>query len=427
VTGKSTLSLAHQLLGFDPAEGTHPVDVSIVICTYNRSRLLRAALTHLLAQRAGSLEIEIIVVDNNSSDDTAEVVRQVANGPQGELRYSFEASQGISYARNAGLALTHGSIVAFTDDDIEVEPDWVARIVAAFAAHPDIDCVGGKVLPSWPVQPPAWLTRDHWTPLAILDYGDAPLTLDRNDPRCLIGANVAFRRDVIDRLGGFSPAVQRVKDGIGSIEDYELLTRLWNAGGRARYVPEIVVVAPVDPARLHKRYHRRWHFGHGHFHALMRAPNLEESAAGRLLDVPAHLYRQYLIDAVVWLLLVLTGHLDRAFVNETRMRFFWGFFETRRRQYLAHASHSAIGKIGALARALHRQIRVPVVRGGSSSRPAQSVSRLPASHRRVAVPGGADGGQGPSTTRDQAPRTEARDDSARATPTLKNARRGGLS
>jgi glycosyltransferase involved in cell wall biosynthesis len=336
------------------------VDISIIVCTHNRSALLQSALTHLVAQTGASVETEIIVVDNNSTDDTAEVVGQIVNAAQMEVRYRFEASQGISFARNSGLAVARGSIVAFTDDDIEVEPDWVARIVAAFAAHPDIDCVGGKVLPAWPAQPPAWLTRDHWPPLAILDYGDAPRTLDRTDPRCLVGANVAFRREAIDRLGGFSPAVQRVKDGIGSIEDHEFLTRLWNAGGRARYVPEIVVMAPVDPARLHKRYHRRWHFGHGHFYALLRAPNIEQSAAGRLFDVPGNLYRQFLIDAVVWLRLILTGHLDRAFANETRMRFFWGFFETRRRQHL-HASAGAVARIGALSRGLHRQVRAPVV------------------------------------------------------------------
>ena len=337
------------------------MDASIVICTHNRSALLRHALRHLLAQNIGQLRAELIVVDNNSDDDTVEVVGQFTPlGPM-ELRYSFEAAQGISFARNTGVALARGRIVAFTDDDVQVEPDWLARLVATFAAHPDVDCIGGKVLPVWPVPPPRWLTTDHWAPLAVLDYGSQPLRLGPDDPRCLIGANFALRREVLTQLGGFSPVVQRVKDGIGSLEDHELLARLWNRGGRALYLPDLVVKSPVDLSRLEKTYHRRWHRGHGHFHALMGTSAVERSNAGRLFGVPAHLYRQFLIDAVEWLRLVVTGELDLAFVHETRMQFFRGFFETRCRQYLAHTSRRAVGGIAAFARALHRRVRAPMV------------------------------------------------------------------
>jgi glycosyltransferase involved in cell wall biosynthesis len=313
------------------------VDASVIICTHNRSAKLRQALGHLLAQKTDRLLAEIIVVDNNSTDDTAEVVREAAAGAQLEIRYSFQAAQGISFARNTGWGLARGSVVAFTDDDVRVEPDWLRQIVTAFSEHPDIDCVGGKVLPEWPARQPAWLTREHWTPLAILDYGDAPIVFDASDPRCLIGANVAFRRDLFQQIGGFSPAVQRVKDGIGSIEDHEFLIRLWNSGRRALYLPQMVVVAPVDLPRMEKGYHRRWHYGHGHFYAVMRAPSVERSSAGRFLDVPAHLYRQCLSDLVRWSRGVLRGRFDEAFAYEARLHFFRGFFETRRRDYIANA------------------------------------------------------------------------------------------
>jgi glycosyltransferase involved in cell wall biosynthesis len=298
---------------------------------------VRAALEHLLTQDAGDLQTEIIVVDNNSTDNTAEVVQKLISQTDVEASYRFESAQGISYARNTGWRCARGEIIAFTDDDVEVAPDWTTRIAAAFEQHPAVDCVGGKVLPSWPTPPPKWLTREHWAPLAILDYGDTPLLLDHDDPRCLIGANLAVRRSVLAKAGGFSPAVQRVKDGIGSIEDHEFLIRVWNAGGRALYMPDIVVVAPVDQPRLTKSYHRRWHYGHGHFHAVMRSPSVERTSAGRLFDVPAHLYRQALADAAAWSSHVVRGHTDEAFVYEKRIRFFWGFFETRGREYLGRA------------------------------------------------------------------------------------------
>jgi glycosyltransferase involved in cell wall biosynthesis len=310
------------------------VDLSIVLCTHNRAELLTAALTHHMGQHTGQFQVEIIVVDNNSTDDTAAVVARLIKSSPVEMKYIFEAAQGISYARNTGWRIARGSIIAFTDDDVMVSPDWGARIVAEFAARHDIDCVGGKVLPDWPAQPPTWLTRDHWAPLAILDYGNGPLQLDNYDARCLIGANFAFRREALERIGGFSPAVQRVKDGIGSIEDHEFLIRFWEAGGRALYVPAIVVVAPVDRQRLEKAYHRKWHYGHGHFHAIMRSASVEHTVTGRFLDIPAHLYRKCAADAVAWMWHSLRGRTDEAFRYEKGLRFFWGFFTTRSREYL---------------------------------------------------------------------------------------------
>jgi glycosyltransferase involved in cell wall biosynthesis len=313
------------------------VDLSIIVCTHNRSGSLRAALNHLFSLQRDALSIEVIVVDNNSTDDTAAVLRELRSSAPMAFHCAFEAAQGISHARNTGWSLARGDLVAFTDDDIEVSPSWALQIVAAFAAHSEVDCVGGKVLPLWPRDVPRWLTRDHWTPLAILDYGDDPLIFSEDDPRCLVGANVAFRREVFPRLGGFSPVVQRVKDGIGSIEDHEFLLRMWAAGGLALYAPEIVVLAPVDPVRLQKKYHRRWRTGHGQFHALMRCTQIEHSPKGRLLGVPAHLYRQAAMDLAGWLGRVALGKWDEAFAYETRLRFFWGFFQTRRR----HASRDS--------------------------------------------------------------------------------------
>lgn len=323
------------------------VDVSVILCTYNRARQLSDALARLAAQDTASLSAEIIVVDNNSTDDTPQVVHRAAGASPIPVHYHFEPTQGVSYARNAGAAAARGSILAFTDDDVLVTREWVGIIRDAFDAAPGVDCVGGKVLPLWPAGPPRWLTRDHWTPLAVLDYGDAPLPLDRPDGRCLIGANIAFRREAFRALGGFCPSVQRVRDGIGSIEDHEFLLRFWNHRMRALYVPELVAIAPVEPLRMGKRYHRRWHSGNGRFHAIMRAPDLEASGKGRLFDVPLHLYRQFGADAAGWARHALTGRLDAAFLHETRLRFFCGFFAKRRRDFLAAGSKTTLADLRA--------------------------------------------------------------------------------
>lgn len=299
--------------------------LTVAICTYNRAASLHTALRALVAQRDPATPFEILVIDNNSTDDTCRIVQAFGEA----VRYIFEGRQGLSHARNTAIEGATGDIIAFMDDDVEVGPGWAAVLLQAFDSHPDADCVGGRVLPRWHDTPPAWLTRAHWGPLALQDHGDAPLTFDAQRPVCLIGANVAFRRSVFTRVGLFSAAVQRVKDGIGSTEDHELLLRLYAAGGRALYVPDLLVTTEIPQERLTREYHRRWHRGHGRFHALMRIPSTERSTRGRLLGVPAHLFRTAVADAAAWAKLRMQGDGADAFARETRLWFFSGFLRER--------------------------------------------------------------------------------------------------
>src|SRR5262245_56199272 len=107
------------------------VDVSVVLSMYNRSERLPAALEALLNQR-GEVPYEIIVVDNNSSDDTAAVVHRTASRAEGRVQYAFEPRQGLSHGRNAGIALARSPIIAFTDDDVRVSSDWILQLQRAF-------------------------------------------------------------------------------------------------------------------------------------------------------------------------------------------------------------------------------------------------------------------------------------------------------
>jgi len=308
--------------------------VSVVVTTYNRSKLLAAALRSILAQQdAATPPFELIVVDNNSSDDTCDVVLQFA-AVDPRVRYVFEGEQGSSCGRNAGIRAARAPIIAFTDDDVRAAPNWLAAIARTFAEHPDADVVGGRVLPLWPSPPPDWLTRAHWMPLALIDYGDAPLAIDAAQPICLVTANCAFRRRVFDAVGVFSREFQLGNHGIlGSVEDHELQLRVLRAGAGIRYDPRIIVQAEVQPNRLERRYHRRWHSGHGHFVALMHSEEMEHTRLGTLLGVPAHLYGQAGRDLVTWACALARRDRERAFVHELRLRFFAGFFATRRREF----------------------------------------------------------------------------------------------
>ena len=207
--------------------------LGIVIPTHNRAASLRRTLSSVTRQQYAGPSPEIIVVNNNSSDETPQVAAEFAPA----VRVVNEPRQGLSYARNTGIAsLQHfdaDDIIAFIDDDIEARPDWIAQLAAAFDSDPSVECAGGRVLASDPGSLPAWLTPEHWGPLALQDHGATRREFDASTPIGLIGANFAFRKSVFHRLGGFSHDVQRVKDGIGSTEDHEFLRRLYSSGGRA--------------------------------------------------------------------------------------------------------------------------------------------------------------------------------------------------
>lgn len=299
--------------------------LTVVLPTFNRAGSLRQAIAALQRQSLDCSRYEVVVVDNNCTDGTAELLAAITDP---RIRSVRESRQGLSYARNAGIAAARGDIVAFTDDDVEVAPDWAETIVGSLDAHPDVDGVGGRVLPAWMNGHPRWLTRAHWAPLALQDHGDSKRLFDLSNPIGLVGANVAVRRQVFERIGLFAASVQRVKDGIGSTEDHEFLLRLYAAGGRMMYVPRLLVLARVQYDRCTRQYHRRWHEGHGRFHALMRTPDMER-ARFQLLGVPSHLLRAAAADTLAWIRSVVTRDWDGAFAAELRLRFFEGYVRTR--------------------------------------------------------------------------------------------------
>lgn len=315
---------------------TETPDISIVISTYNRAERLASALERLLTQAAG-MRYEVIAVDNNSSDHTREVIEALQAHSNGRLRYVFEGRQGVSFGRNAGVAAARAPLLAFTDDDMLMAEDWVAKVKQAFDERPELAYLGGKVLPRWQSPPPAWLTKLHWPPIALLDYGSEPVPIDAEHQQVLITANFAIRRAALEHAGGFSPLAQRVSNNVCSTEDHELLLRLWRQGARGVYLPELVGWAQVTLQRLTKRYHRHWHQGHGRCVALMCDEQFEASKRGHWCNVPAHLYRQTATNMFKWVGAWLRGEESEALWRETRLWFFAGYVRQRWRDRATYA------------------------------------------------------------------------------------------
>lgn len=302
--------------------------------------MLAPAIEGVLRQETNGVRYEFLVVDNNSTDETRTVIEKYINGGATNLRYIFEAQQGLSHARNAGIKQSHAPLIAFTDDDVRVQPDWVYKIKQTFDRYPEVDFIGGKVLPLWEQEPPSWLTKDQWSPLALLDNGDKPLYMNRQRPFCLVGANLAVRREAFERVGMFGLELQRIKDGIGSSEDHEWQVRVWQAGRQGLYVPELVIHAEVQKERLTKAYHRRWHTGHGKSMAVMQWYEItqgknelvdEVPKSKKLLGVSGWFYRDVLSEMQAWLKAKIKQDDVEAFKYELMLRNHFSYIRKRRK------------------------------------------------------------------------------------------------
>jgi glucosyl-dolichyl phosphate glucuronosyltransferase len=308
------------------------MDLSVVLSTYNRAGILAQALQHLAQQQAPGVEFEVIIVDNNSSDATRQIAESFTAADH-RFRYLFEARQGLSYARNAGIRVARAAVVAFTDDDVHVAPDWLAQIRHALLNYPEADYVGGRVLPIWQEPIPKW-AHDRMSPFALQDLGDQPVQVSSRDPRCLIGACLAVRTRALAKAGLFSIETQRVRDGVGSTEDADWEMRVWSYGGHGMYVPDMVVRSPLASHRLRKVYHRRWHIGHGRFQA--RSRRLEPENSRCWLEVPAFLYRQALQSGFGLAISTLRRNAIQAFERENTLLFCLGFMAERWKTHLLH-------------------------------------------------------------------------------------------
>ena len=240
------------------------VQLTVILCTYNRCRSLPAALQSVAAQQMpDSLDWEILVVDNNSTDQTRAVVSEFAqrNLP-GRIRYLFEPRQGLSNARNAGIREARGELIAFMDDDVTVDPNWLQSLTASLHSG-EYTGAGGRILPPQDFQPPQWLTlggiMDSGGVLALFDLGDQPGELKKAP----YGTNMAFRKAAFEKYGGFRADLGRCGDNLIGNEDTEFGGRLLAAGERLRYEPAAVVHHPVSKDRLNKNYFLAWWFAYG--------------------------------------------------------------------------------------------------------------------------------------------------------------------
>jgi len=211
---------------------------TVLICTYNQAESLATVLDCLSQQRLADPDrVELIVVDNNSRDDTAQVCAQREAVMPFSFRYVFEPRQGLSVARNRGVAEAAGDIVIFTDDDARIPDDWLQSYVEAYDAS-DADCVYGKILIDWARGKPHWYLDRYQSMFVGLDYGDQPLAI-KDHKHEFYGKNFSMKKSLILEFGGFNENLGRKGSKLFVGEESQLYRKLFNKGCAIHYRPNI--------------------------------------------------------------------------------------------------------------------------------------------------------------------------------------------
>ncbi|MBO4571325.1 MAG: glycosyltransferase family 2 protein [Bacteroidales bacterium] len=238
--------------------------ISLVVCTYNRDRFIGTTLDRIASCTVPEEGFEIVLVDNNSSDSTASVCASIAAAhPEVRYRYFLETSQGLSYARNRGIAEAEGDIIVFLDDDSFVEPDYLVRLSVRMADYPDAAAFGGRIDPLFESgKAPEWLCKWTLSWVSAIDNGDV-VSLFKGG-KYPIGANMGFRSSVLKAMPGFDTSLGRTGKNLLGGEEKEIFGRISSSGGLIYYFPDVRVQHVIPERRTTRDYIIRFARGIGY-------------------------------------------------------------------------------------------------------------------------------------------------------------------
>ena len=238
--------------------------ISVIICTYNRDKYIYNVLKSLAL---GTLEhdaYEIILVDNNCTDNTRSEVDHFCNVfPQVSLRYFVETNQGLSHARNRGIRESKGDILVYVDDDATVNPDYLKTYADWFAAHPETDAAGGPIIPHYETgAEPKWMTYFIKRLLTgYLYFGDKAKPFPGNNYPG--GGNAAYRSRVFEKVGLYNVQLGRNGDSLTGGEEKDIFDKMKREGMQFVYLPGAILYHSIPGYKLEPDYFNRLTIGIG--------------------------------------------------------------------------------------------------------------------------------------------------------------------
>lgn len=243
---------------------------TVAICTYNRANLLQLCIESVSLIHFPRKDFEILVVDNNSTDNTAEVCSTFASlYPDLNFRYVLERQQGVGHTRTRGAKEAKGEIVAYIDDDCLADANWLKEIVAFYKGHPEAMSTGGKIIPKYLVPVAGWFGKYFWGLVGNYDLGNKVFQM--KGVRYPSGANMHFRKTAFERYGYFDGKLGRSGKSLMAGEEKAMYLKLIQANEKVFYLPQVIVFHHVEGNKFDKNYVRKHSFGIGGSERLMNS------------------------------------------------------------------------------------------------------------------------------------------------------------
>ncbi|HEU4469984.1 MAG TPA: glycosyltransferase [Flavisolibacter sp.] len=229
-------------------------DISVVICSYNRADYIIGAVESLYVQTLDKTRFEVLVVDNNSVDNTGELVQAyMAEHPGFHLGYLTESRQGASFARNTGASFAKAPLLCFMDDDAIAEPEYLERILAFFSGNQEAAGLGGRIIPRYIPSEPAWMS--HFVSSLVGNFDYSPTLVPFKEGKYPLESNMIVRKADFDAIGGFNTNLPGVKGTLrigGEGKDFFL--RLQGLNKTIWYDPDVIVHHVVEVKKLTPHY-----------------------------------------------------------------------------------------------------------------------------------------------------------------------------
>lgn len=238
------------------------IELSVIICTYNREKYLLSTLESLVDQSYDKTLYEIILVNNNSSDGTEQVCNTFQKQyPEVNFKYCLEINQGLSFARNRGIRESQGEVVIFIDDDARATSGYLKSIHLFFNENQDCVSLGGKIIPDYEDnQEPKWMSKFLLPIIAALNLGDKTQLFPSN--KFPIGANMSFRKSIFSKVGDFNTNLGRKGTSLEAGEEKDLFERV-RKEGKVYYLPTAEVFHYIPNDRVKPSYIKKQAIGVG--------------------------------------------------------------------------------------------------------------------------------------------------------------------
>jgi len=228
--------------------------ISLIICTYNREEYIYNTLKYIAENNFSASEYEIVLINNNSTDNTENECNRFQNDyPEIPYRYFIEEKQGLSHARNRGIKETHGDILVFLDDDSFANENYLKNLKENIARYPDLAAFGGEIKPLFESGiTPRWLSKWTLSWVSAIYLGNKIMLF--KGAKYPIGANMGIAKKWIEKTGDFNIALGRSKKNLMGGEEKDLFNRIKKGKGKIYYFPNVKVQHVIPEARTTDDY-----------------------------------------------------------------------------------------------------------------------------------------------------------------------------